>query len=184
MLDMSVTARIFVIVDRELTDISGADEALSFLNEAYRTRVTRAGRDVEHPIAVGRLLFEDGQPTRVVVVGLLHDVLEDTDATAVELEDRFGADVTRLVCALTQDSSIGGYKKRKAALRRQIVEAGPEAATASLADKLAKLRSGQSRPATRKLVHYRETLDAIEARYGSSRLSVQLREQLEHWPPR
>lgn len=169
-------------MDRELTDISGADEALSFLTEAYRTRLKRAGRGVEHPIAVGRLLVEDEQPARVVVAGLLHDVLEDTDATAAELETGFGADVERLVGALTQDSTIGGYKKRKAALRRQIVEAGPEAAAVSLADKVAKLQSSRSRPSTRKLVHYRETLDAIEARYGSSRLSVQLREQLDRWP--
>jgi (p)ppGpp synthase/HD superfamily hydrolase len=167
---------------RELSDIPGADEALTFLNEAYRARLKREGRGAEHPIAVAQLLADDGQPPRVVVAGILHDVLEDTDATAAELEDAFGADVARLVAALTQDSAIGGYKTRKAALRRQIVEAGPEAAVVSLADKIAKLEGTQPRPASRKLVHYRETLDAIEGRYGSSRLSVQLREQLDHWP--
>ena len=164
---------------RELTDIAGTDEALAFLNEAYRTRLKRKGRRAEHPIAVGRLLADDGQPPPVVIAGILHDVLEDTGATPAELEDGFGTDVARLVGALTQDSSIGGYKERKAALRRQIVDAGPEAATVSLADKVAKFENTQSRPARRKLVHYRETLDAIEGRYGSSRLSVQLREQLD-----
>ena len=163
----------------ELTDISGTDEALTFLNEAYRTRLKRKGRGAEHPIAVGRLLANDGQPPRVVVAGILHDVLEDTDATPAELEDRFGGDVARLVGALTQDSSVGGYRERKATLRRQILDAGPETATVSLADKVAKLQHAQSRPAPRKLAHYRATLDAIEGRYGSSRLSVQLRRQLD-----
>jgi (p)ppGpp synthase/HD superfamily hydrolase len=181
-MDMSRTARIVALVDRELTDTSGAEAALSFLNEAYRSRLQREGRSVQHPISVGRILADDRQPARVVIAGLLHDVLEDTDATAEELEDRFGADVARLVGALTQDPGIGGYKKRKAALRHQIIEAGPEAAAVSLADKVAKLQSSRSRPATRKLVHYRETLVAIEERYGSSRLGVQLREQLDRWP--
>lgn len=167
---------------RELSDIPGADEALTFLNEAYGTRLKREGRGVEHPIAVAQLLADDGQPPRVVVAGILHDVLEDTGATRAELEDPFGDDVARLVGALTQDASIGKYRERKAALRRQIVEAGPEAAAVSLADKAAKLESDQSRPANRKLVHYRETVEEIEQRYGASRLSALLRKHLDRWP--
>jgi (p)ppGpp synthase/HD superfamily hydrolase len=166
---------------RELSDIPGADEALTFLNEAYRTRLKREGRGVEHPTAVAQLLADDGQPPRVVVAGILHDVLEDSDATQAELEDPFGPDVARLVGALTEDASIRKYRERKAALRRQVVEAGPEAAAVSLADKAAKLESGQSRPANRKLVHYRETLEGIERRYGASRLTALLCEQLDRW---
>jgi (p)ppGpp synthase/HD superfamily hydrolase len=169
-------------VQRELAEIPEADAALAFLGEAYRARLKRTGRSVEHPIAVGRVLADDGQPPRLVVAGILHDVLEDTDATATELEDAFGAETARLVVALTQDPSIQGYRKRKAALRRQIVAAGPEAAAVSLADKVAKLQTERSRPANRKLAHYRETLDAIERRYGSSRLSALLREQLDRYP--
>lgn len=137
---------------------------------------------MEHPIAVAQLLADDGQPPRVVVAGILHDVLEDTGATRAELEDPFGVDVAHLVGALTQDAAIRKYRERKAALRRQVVDAGPEAAAVSLADKAAKLESGQSRPASRKLVHYRKTLEAIEQHYGASRLSALLREQLDRWP--
>jgi len=144
---------------RELAEIPEAGAALAFLGEAYRTRLKRAGRSVDHPIAVGRVLANDGQPPRLVVAGILHDVLEDTDATATELEDAFGAETARLVVALTQDPSIEKYQKRKAALRTQIVAAGPEAAAVSLADKVAKLQSEHSRPANRKLAHYRETLE-------------------------
>ncbi|HUA70360.1 MAG TPA: hypothetical protein VMA96_04750 [Solirubrobacteraceae bacterium] len=74
------------------------------------------------------------------------------------------------------------YRERKAALRRQIVDAGVDAAAVSLADKAAKLRSLESRPAKRKLNHYRETLRGIEQRYGPSRLSVILREELDRRP--
>jgi guanosine-3',5'-bis(diphosphate) 3'-pyrophosphohydrolase len=153
-----------------------------FLADAYRTRVRRAGKTVEHPIAVAELLTNDGQPPTLVVAGLLHDVLEDTDVTPAELHKRFGADVTRLVEALTQDTAIVKYSERKAALRRQMLDAGPEAAIVSLADKAAKLQSVEHRPKDRRMAHYRATLDGIEARYGRSRLSERLREQLERWP--
>jgi (p)ppGpp synthase/HD superfamily hydrolase len=155
-----------------------------FLEDAYLTRLARAGKMVEHPIAVGELPRDDGHPPTVVVAGLLHDVLEDTDVTPAELHTRFGPDVARLVQALTQDTAIVKYGERKAALRRQILDAGPEAAIVSLADKGAKLQSVEHRPENRRIAHYRATLDGIEARYGRSRLSERLREQLERWPER
>ena len=166
---------------RELGEIPGVGEALAFVNDAYRTRLRRRGRTVDHPVAVGRLLADDGQPPKVVVAGILHDVLEDTDTTSGELRDVFGSDVARLVDALTQDPSIRKYRDRKAALREQIVDAGPDAAAVSLADKVAKLRSAQSRPAKRKLNHYCETVRGIERRYGHSQLSALLHEQLDRW---
>jgi guanosine-3',5'-bis(diphosphate) 3'-pyrophosphohydrolase len=117
-----------------------------------------------------------------VVTGLLHDILEDTEVSADELREQFGSDIALAVEALTQDPSIRGYRRRKAALREQILAAGPEVAAVSLADKLAKLRKRTKRPPDRKLAHYAATLEGVERRYGRSCLSEQLREQLERWP--
>ena len=169
-------------VSRRVSDVPGADEALVFLGDAYRMRLRRPGRTVEHPVAVAGLLADDAQPPRVVVAGILHDVLEDTDATGGEIEAQFGSDIERQVAALTEDPSLPKYRTRKAALRRRILDAGAEAAAVSLADKAAKLRSVDSRPAKRKLHHYGETLRGIEQRYGPSRLSAMLREELDRWP--
>ena len=93
------------------------DPVRVFLADAYRTRLRRAGKTVEPPIAVGELLTADCQPPTLVVAGLLHDVLEDTDVKPAELQKRFGSDVARLVEALTQDTAIVKYGERKAALR-------------------------------------------------------------------
>ena len=41
-----------------------------------------------------------------IAVGLLHDLLEDTQTTTEELEAEFGPDVARLVSALTKISSF------------------------------------------------------------------------------
>ena len=115
-----------------------------------------------------------------MIAGLLHDLLEDTDTTASELEAAFGPHIAELVRALTQDSSFGNIE-RTAALRQHIVDAGPETAVVSLADKAAKLRNAGARPEQHTLDHYRPTLVAIERRYRSSSLSASLREQLDRW---
>jgi len=168
-------------MDEKLTGTPGGEEALKFLADTYRTRLVRAGRTTEHPIAVARLLAADEQQPQLVIIGLLHDVLEDTGVTSDELRKAFGGEVARLVVALTQDDSISDYTKRKAELRGRILDAGPEASTVSLADKLAKLEGVDSRPRARKLDHYEKTLDEVERRYGPSRLSLLLRGQLDRW---
>jgi (p)ppGpp synthase/HD superfamily hydrolase len=149
------------------------------MQEAYQAR----GGDsdsaaIDHSLAVARLLQEDGQPDTVVLAGLLHDVLEDTDVTPAELRQRFGPEVTRLGDAMTQDPAIAEYERRKKALRQQILAAGSQAATIALADKAAKLQGEAERPNERRLAHYRATLAGIEQRFGPSPLSQRLHEEL------
>jgi hypothetical protein len=86
--------------------------------------------------------------------------------------------------ALTQDSSISDYAERKAALRRQILDAGADAATVALADKAAKMASLSSRPKDKQFEHYRATLDGIEERYGRSPLSERARAELRRFAPK
>lgn len=160
-----------------MTDVMS--DATRFVDEVYRERLHRPGRSSEHPIEVARLLDEDGQAPAVVLAGLLHDVLEDTDVTPKELRDRFDTGVVRLVEALTQDDTIDAYAARKAALRERVFAAGPDAASIALADKLAKLQRSAARPKIRRLAHYRALLDGVERRYGPSRLSERLRAELD-----
>jgi (p)ppGpp synthase/HD superfamily hydrolase len=168
-------------MDQTASGEVGTEEARAFVNEAYRSR--SEDEDIDHPFAVARLLQNDGQPLVLVTAGLLHDVLEDTDVSSDELRERFGPEVTRIVGALTQDPSISGYEERKAALRRQILDAGSDAATVALADKAAKIGSLHSRPKDAQLEHYRATIEGIEKRYGRSLLSERARAELERLPP-
>jgi (p)ppGpp synthase/HD superfamily hydrolase len=69
---------------------------------------------------VARLLREAREPNRVVVAGMLHDVLEDTSVTVSELRRRFGPEIAELVEALTEDGAIDDVRARKAALRQQV----------------------------------------------------------------
>jgi len=164
---------------RATTGRTDTDETVAFLLDAYRSCLRRPGKSIEHPLAVGRLLRDSGQPQRVVTAGLLHDLLEDTTVSAEELRERFGPDVTRLVEALTEDPSIDDQRERKAALRQKVLAAGPEAATIAVADKAIKLVDADARPSERRLEHYCATLEGVERRYGPSPLSGLLRARLE-----
>jgi (p)ppGpp synthase/HD superfamily hydrolase len=47
-----------------------------------------------------------GYPDHVGAPGLLHDVLEKTRATRLELDREFGARISRLVASVSDDASI------------------------------------------------------------------------------
>src|SRR4051794_19416262 len=68
------------------------DAALRFAATCHRGQ-TRRGCDIpyfEHAVAVGWILDRAGFDEEVVIAGLLHDVVEDTPATAADVEERFG----------------------------------------------------------------------------------------------
>jgi (p)ppGpp synthase/HD superfamily hydrolase len=138
--------------------VQRASEAL---DEAYHGVKTKAGKGPEHARRVASVLHEAGCGEPVEVAGLLHDVVEDTAWTVGDLEQRFGSTVGALVAAVTEDSSIRSYRKRKRKLREQIESAGPAAIDIALADKIASLRyaleSGKRVP-SRKLAHYEATV--------------------------
>jgi (p)ppGpp synthase/HD superfamily hydrolase len=141
---------------------------------------------VVHPLEVAIMLRDAGYPDHVVATGALHEVLEDTDVDKHELEERFGHDVAELVDALTDDPSIEDERERRAALRRQVAQAGETAAAVFAADKVSKTRELR-RKAERgplddksraKLEHYLESLGMLEQALPGSDLVSCLRTEL------
>ena len=61
---------------------------------------------VYHPWGVAKICAQLRQPENVLIGALLHDVVEDTAATADEIEERFGAEVRVLVEGVTKLSKI------------------------------------------------------------------------------
>ena len=57
---------------------------------------------IVHPIEVASILSAHGADAALVQAGLLHDTVEDTDATIADIEARFGHDVARLVDSVTR----------------------------------------------------------------------------------
>ena len=147
---------------------------------------------VTHPLEVACLLHEAGYSDEVVAAGVLHDVLEDTDAERADLDARFGTAVTWLVTSVSDDPSIADAAERKAALRRQVAEAGDRAAAIFAADKISKARELRARIGRRgfdeadraKLDHYEQSLAMLSELIPGHSLVEELRSELEGLPIR
>ncbi len=59
-----------------------------------------------HPVEVASILADMRMDTATVVTAILHDTLEDTDATYDELKDKFGEEVARLVNGVSKLTRI------------------------------------------------------------------------------
>jgi (p)ppGpp synthase/HD superfamily hydrolase len=95
---------------------------------------------IHHPVAVAELLAEHGFDEKTVAAALLHDVVEDSDASIDEIAAAFGPRVAELVAALTEDESIEPFERRKDEHRRHVEVAGREALAIYAADKLSNIR--------------------------------------------
>jgi (p)ppGpp synthase/HD superfamily hydrolase len=148
-----------------------AQAALGFAAARHRDqhREIDGAQFIVHPIEVARMLHRDGHPDHVIAAGLLHDVLEKTTTTRVELDRRFGARVTRIVGMVSDDPSLETYEERKRELRDRVAHADPDAVAVYTADKIAKVRElallhpwqRNGSEASTKLTHYRASLQML-----------------------
>jgi GTP pyrophosphokinase len=153
-------------------------EAVAFLIDAYDGVAVRPGKGLAHGEAVAEVLRGAGYDDHVQLVGLLHDVVEDTSRTVDDVRRDFGSDVATMVGALTEDAAISHYAQRKRDLRARTVAAGSPAVDVAIADKIASLREALStrvRLSDRKLRHYTVMLQLAL----TAGLAAALCEQLE-----
>jgi len=163
--------------------------ALAFADERHagQWREADGAPFVAHPLEVACLLHEAGYSDEIVAAGVLHDVLENSDTGAPEIEQRFGPGVAELVMSVTDDPAIEDEAERKAALRRQVAQAGECAAAIFAADKVSKARElrllarrGPLGPGARlKFEHYEESLGMLAGIIPDHHLLEQLRTELD-----
>ena len=83
--------------------------AIHFATNAHKGQTRKGKPDVSyitHPLAVGILLAKAGALEDVIIAGILHDTIEDTEVTKKEIENTFGNRVAEMVDDVTeQDKS-------------------------------------------------------------------------------
>lgn len=87
-----------------------------------------------HGLRVGVYLYENKYSEDVVIAGVLHDVLEDTNLTPEEIREIFGDVVLRLVTASTKDDAIKDSLEKTNELIKRCVESGEDALIVKSAD--------------------------------------------------
>jgi (p)ppGpp synthase/HD superfamily hydrolase len=118
-------------------------KALEMAEAAHAGQVRRGSGGmayIHHPVAVAELLAAHGFDEQAVAAALLHDVVEDSEASVEDVAARFGQPVADLVAGLTEDESIEPFARRKEAHRRHIEVVGGDALAIYAADKLSNIR--------------------------------------------
>src|SRR5438045_284666 len=82
---------------------------------------------ITHPLQVAYYLAELQMDAETLAAGLLHDVPEDTDMALVDIEKRFGREVTRLVDGVTKLSKFGSARTMEEQQAEHIRKVGIEA---------------------------------------------------------
>ena len=135
-----------------------------------------------HPIAVADLLRDIGATAGVIAAGFLHDVVEDTDVTAEDIEQHFGAEVRALVEGVTKLGGIHFTNHTEAQaenLRRMFLAMASDirVVLVKLADRLHNMRTlGALKPEKQQRIarETREIYAPLANRLGIGRLKWEL----------
>lgn len=104
---------------------------------------TRKGKNVPyitHLLSVGLILARTGASEEIIVAGILHDVLEDTELTKDYLVKEFGKDVARIVNDVTEQDKSLPWEERKRLALKHISSMKPDSLLVKSADALYNMR--------------------------------------------
>jgi len=117
--------------------------AVEWATRAHRGQVRKGSGApyIIHPLGVARILIEHQSAQEIVIAGLLHDVVEDTEFGLCDIERDFGVDVAGLVEAASEPDHHAAWEERKAHTIRYLETAAEQALWVVCADKLDNARS-------------------------------------------
>jgi GTP diphosphokinase / guanosine-3',5'-bis(diphosphate) 3'-diphosphatase len=181
--------RQYQLVERVKRYNPAADEAL--LNRAYVYAMKahgsqkRASGDLYfgHPLEVAAILTDLKLDEATIAAAVLHDTVEDTDATLDEIKTKFGRQIGELVDGLTKIKRLDLVSKRAAQgenFRKLLlaIAADVRVLLVKLADRLHNMRTLHFMPADKRKRIAEETLEIYAPLAG--RMGIQeMREELE-----
>lgn len=116
--------------------------ALKFAIKAHENKFRKNGEPyINHSIAVANMVREYGYSNDDIAAAYLHDVVEDTKYTILDIEKYFGNHVAHLVkCESESDKKIS-WEERKSETINKIAKLSPEECIGLLCDKINNLES-------------------------------------------
>ncbi|MGE5379550.1 MAG: RelA/SpoT family protein [Methylocystaceae bacterium] len=146
-------------------DILLVSRAFIFAREAHHLQLRNSGEPyIIHPLAVAHILTELELDAITISAALLHDVVEDTDATLEDLIAEFGEEVAFLVDGVTKLSRLEFKTKEEAQaenLRKMFFAMAQDIRVVliKLADRLHNMRTLSHQPPDKQKEIARETLE-------------------------
>jgi len=135
-----------------------------------------------HPLAVAQIVVEMGLDTDAVLGALLHDCIEDTDASKEEIAKRFGeatADMVEGVTKLTRANFSSSEERQMENLRKMFMAMSKDIRVVliKIADRLHNMRTMQYQTPEKQISKCRETMDIyspLAHRLGMQRIKWEL----------
>ena len=91
-------------------------KAYEFGAAAHEGQSRKTGEPyITHPVAVAQELAEMHLDSEAIMAAILHDTVEDTEATLDEIEERFGKEVALLVDGVSKLDQIQFHSRAEAA---------------------------------------------------------------------
>ncbi|MEO8667706.1 MAG: HD domain-containing protein, partial [Bauldia sp.] len=181
--------RQYELVERVTRYNPNADEHL--LNKAYVYAMQKHGTQqrangdpyFSHPLEVAGILTDLKLDDATIAVALLHDTIEDTDATRTEIDEMFGEDIGKLVEGLTKISKLELVSKKAVQgenLRKLLLAISSDVRVllVKLADRLHNMRTLQHMSAEARKRIAEETLDIYAPLAGRMGMH-DMREEME-----
>ena len=187
--------RQYELVERVLKYDPKADEAL--LNRAYVYAMKAHGQQkrksgdlyFSHPLEVAAILTELKLDDATIATALLHDTIEDTDATRTEIDNLFGRKIGELVEGLTKIRRLDLVSKKAEQaenFRKLLIAISSDIRVllVKLADRLHNMRTLEHNTPESQQRNAQETLDVyapLAGRIGMQEMREELEEHSFRW---
>ena len=147
------------------TDMTLVDRAVEYARNKHKEQTRKDGSPyIIHPLAVAKIVTEMGLDMDAVLGALLHDCIEDTDASHEEIEKLFGQTVAELVEGVTKLTRANFSSTEQAQmenLRKMFMAMSKDIRVVliKIADRLHNMRTMQYQTPAKQVSKCRETMD-------------------------
>ena len=165
------------------TDMELIDQAVEYANAKHKFQKRKDGSPyIIHPLAVAQIVTEMGLDSDAVLGALLHDCIEDTDASHEEIARLFGDTVAELVEGVTKLTRANFSTSEQAQmenLRKMFMAMSKDIRVVliKIADRLHNMRTMQYQSPEKQISKCRETMDIyapLAHRLGMQRIKWEL----------
>ena len=146
-------------------DMGLIDNAVAYAQNKHKDQKRKDGSPyIIHPLAVAEIVVEMGLDVDAILGALLHDCIEDTDASYDDIAKKFGNDVAELVegvTKLTRANFSSSEERQMENLRKMFMAMSKDIRVVliKIADRLHNMRTMQYQSPAKQILKCRETMD-------------------------
>ena len=164
-------------------DFALIDKAVDYANNKHISQKRKDGSPyIIHPLAVAQIVTEMGLDMDAILGALLHDCIEDTDASHEEIEKLFGSTVAELVEGVTKLTRADFSSREQAQmenLRKMFMAMSKDIRVVliKIADRLHNIRTMQYQSPAKQIIKCKETMDVyapLAHRLGMQKIKWEL----------